>query len=107
MSNTSSGAKNLCGHFNDFGAFVLALDPRLLDSAWEVWKDARRQSYVKYSSATSVIGILGVSKEINNMFVLCCCRFSASAATRLCRQSRIRAETGCSGKKSRSNLRVS
>jgi hypothetical protein len=45
--NTSSGDRNLCGHFSDFGAFEVAFDALLFDNCCAAWKDAIRLSYVK------------------------------------------------------------
>lgn len=51
MAHTSSGDSDLCGHFSDFGAFVLAFDARRLGSGWAVWKEECLLSYVKYPCA--------------------------------------------------------
>lgn len=56
--HTASADKNLCGHFNDFGALEFAFDALRFGNGCAVSKDARRSVYVKYCSATSEISIL-------------------------------------------------
>jgi len=54
---TISAERDLCGHFMDLGAFVLAFEVLRLETGCAVWKEATRLSYVKYSLAISLIAM--------------------------------------------------
>jgi hypothetical protein len=69
---------------------VLAFDALLFDSCCAFWKELRRFSYVKYSSATSVMAILNASCGLCSISYV-----SEGIRVQLCRRSSCFG-TGCS-----------